>query len=142
MTSSEPPRRRKSLLSEDDMWEVSAKPPAVTEQPTPAPTTPPATRDSGPRAGARPRETRGHARDLAEARGRKSARDAAHAWAAATRKAADRRDELIAERDAALGRGTAAGLLAGYIREACERHGIDWHLLPPEIQADITRYTE
>jgi hypothetical protein len=79
---------------------------------------------------------------LAEARGRKSARDAAHAWAAAARKAADRRDELVAERAAALGRGTAAEVLTGYILEACERHGIDWHLLPSEIQADITLYTE
>ncbi|MEU4345610.1 hypothetical protein AB0H00_30890 [Nocardia sp. NPDC023852] len=145
MTSSQqpqPPQRRKSLLSEDDGWEVSARPPAVPAQPAPPPAAPPATREYASRVGARPRETRGHARDLAEARGRKSARDAAHAWAAATRKAADRRDELIAERDAALGRGTAAGLLAGYILEACERHGIDWHLLPPEIQADITLYTE
>ncbi|MEV6073372.1 hypothetical protein AB0L82_43075 [Nocardia sp. NPDC052001] len=145
MTSSEqPPQRKKSLLSEDDMWTVSAQPPAVTEQPARPPAAPPKTppaRVSGIRVDARPRETRGHARDLAEARGRKTARDAAHAWASAARKAADRRAELVTERDAALARGTDPAMLVDFILEACERHGVDWHLLPADVQADIAQHS-
>ncbi|WP_067722913.1 hypothetical protein [Nocardia yamanashiensis] len=144
----EPKPRKKTALNDDEMWSVSGKPPEVTEQPAAAPAAPVAPANpaastrSASRAPARTRETRGHARDLAEARGRKQVRDAAHAWASAARKAADRRDEVFAEWQLAIGRGSDRELMATFMLEACERHGMDWHLLPEEIRADIARYTE
>ncbi|WP_306358977.1 MULTISPECIES: hypothetical protein [unclassified Nocardia] len=138
MTSSEQPRRRKSLLSEDEGWEVSAKPPTTVTKPAPTPTPePPPSGESSSRADARPRVGRGHARDREEARGRKRSRDAAYAWAAAAAKARDRQAELRAELDAALGRGTEPGMLADYVREACSRYDIPVHLLSGEIRIPI-----
>lgn len=152
MTSAEqqpqPRGRRKSKLSEDDMWEVSAQPPATTpptgqttasgaETSEPrevvavqetAPTPP-----SSSRADARPRVGRGHTRDLAEARGRKRSRDAVYALAAAAARARDRGTECSAEFDAALRRGTSPDMLADYIKEACDRYGIDPQHLPTQL---------
>jgi hypothetical protein len=133
MTGNEPqPRRRKSRLSDDDMWSVSAQPPAVTERPAAPPARLPASR-----ADARPREGRGHARDLAEARGRKRSRDAAYAWAAAAAKARDREAEFTDELTAALRRGTVPDMLADYIREACDRYGIDPKQLPVQLLEQV-----
>lgn len=135
MTSSEQPRRRRSALADEQLWEVPGKPPApapqpVADRPAPGERTP-------ARADARTREMRGHARDMAEARGRKQVRDAVYAWAAAARKARDRQAEFVGEHDAALARGTDAQLLADYITEACERYGLDPKTLPPELLARI-----
>ncbi|WP_280265828.1 hypothetical protein [Nocardia wallacei] len=139
MTSSEPhPHRRQSKLSEDELWEVPANPPPATTKPAPA--TKPAdqaSRTDASRVDARTREMRGHARDLAEARGRKTTRDAAYAWAAAAKKARDREIEFGAELAAALQRGTDRALLATYIHEACDRYGVDPAQLTSEIRAQV-----
>lgn len=84
------------------------------------------------RADARPRESaRGHARDRAEAKGRKLASDAAFAWAAAQARARERYDDLVTEYSAAAGRGTDAELLAGFLREACAKYDLEPPSLPP-----------
>ena len=138
MTSREQPteaRRRRSALADEQLWEVPGKPPApAAAQPS---ADRPADERTPVRADARTREMRGHARDLAEARGRKQVRDAVYAWAAAARKARDRQTEFVGEHEAAIARGTDAQLLADYITEACDRYGLDPNSLPPELRARI-----
>ena len=126
-TDGPPPPRRKSRLADTDAppWIVPAQPPAGLAATLPAPSTAPS--DAGPRvrADARTNPSRGHARDRAEAKGRKLASDAAFAWAAAQVRASERYDDLCREFDAATARGTDAELLAGFVREACAKYGVE-----------------
>ncbi|PXX52283.1 hypothetical protein DFR70_13315 [Nocardia tenerifensis] len=76
-------------------------------------------------------------RDLAEAKGRKRARDAAYAWAAAEQRAVIRLHELIGEFQGALHRGTAPEVIAQFVAEACQRYDIDPGGVPEQIRATV-----
>jgi hypothetical protein len=134
MTSPEPQVRKKSALSEDDMWTVPAKP----EVPPP---TPPQTSTPDPArtaaASSPPADEQQPARDREEARGRNRVRSAIFAWAAAERKAVLRLQECGTEIDAALQRGTDPAVLHAFAAEACQRHGIELDLLPERFQDAI-----
>ncbi|GGL44170.1 hypothetical protein [Nocardia jinanensis] len=138
MTSPEPQTRKKSALSEDDMWTAPAVPPAApgpAPVPTPAPAPPvanPPTRPAAPAAA-----EQGQVRDLDEARGRNRVRSAIFAWAAAERKAVLRLQECGTEIDAALQRGTDPAVLHAFAAEACQRHGVELDMLPERFQAAI-----
>jgi hypothetical protein len=84
-----------------------------------------------------PAPARRRTRDLAEARGRKKARDAAYGWAAAEARVRDRHRELDAELSAARDRGTDPDTLREYLHEACDRYGISPDTLPPDLAAAI-----
>lgn len=123
------PRRRRSMLSDDVLQPIPARPPAAS-----TPQLPPSTASDPAPASRADARARGRARDEAEARGRKDTRSAAYAWATATQRALARADELDAQLTAAIERGTEIAVLAEYAREACERHGLAVDRLPASIR--------
>jgi hypothetical protein len=77
----------------------------------------------------------------AEARARQTTRNAAWSWAAAARKADQRRNEWAEEMAHARSLGTLPAILRGYITEAADQAGIPEHDIPSEVwnAAGLTR---
>ncbi|SLG40646.1 Uncharacterised protein [Mycobacteroides abscessus subsp. abscessus] len=129
--------RKKSALSDEDMWTVPAvptSPAAVAPEPAVAPAPPAAAPPPLPVATTPSSEP---TRDIAEARGRNRVRSAIFAWAAAERKAAERLEECWAVTAAALDRGTDPAVLRDFAIDACQRHGVALDFLPAEFRSAI-----
>lgn len=134
-------RRRSALADEHPAYVTPAQPQPATPAPAPPPAPAPQRTDTEttPSPAASGTAARGRSRNLAEARGRKHARDAAYAWAAAEARTRLRLAELLAELDAATGRGTDPAVLAEYVHEACTRNDLDPTQLPTAIRARFAR---
>jgi TPP-dependent indolepyruvate ferredoxin oxidoreductase alpha subunit len=88
--------------------------------------TPPHPRTATPRRDAR-------ANSQAEARARQTTRNAAWSWAAATRKAEQRRSEWAEQMAHARSLGTLPAILHDYVIEAAEQAGLTARDVPPEV---------
>lgn len=139
-------RRRRSALANEHVWATPAHPPAEAEPTTPQPKPErrlaPAPIPGPPAAAVETKasgRSRGRAVDPAEAVARKEFRNAVYAWASAERKAEQRLNRVGVELAAAQERGCSPELLGAYVREACERYGLDLDTMPAPILERITR---
>lgn len=124
--STRPPRRRTSSL-------VDEHPAYPTPEPAPSPAeSVHVTAVSPAHAGTHAREARTRG-ELAEARARKSARDAAWTWIAAARKTSRRVEEWADAMGAAREAGVLPGVLRELIGEAAAQLGVPVDAVPVEV---------
>ena len=138
--SQRPPRRRKSSLADEHpAWPSGAgtdtQTPDAPEPSSPEPSSPetaePSTADRG-RAATRARAR--DRRDIAEARARAQARDAAWSWARAQERLNYRSNTWAEQMTQARQAGTDPAVLQEYVREAIEQSGTDTEHVPRGVR--------